>query len=65
MCHEVRYNNVSSVLHAKNSSCAFLDSSSSIVEILLVASKNLKIIENLHRGFYVPYIFKTGFIVFV
>ena len=53
------------ILHAKNPSCAFLENSSSIVEVLLLANRNLKIIRNLHRGFYVPYIFKMRFIVFV
>ena len=60
MCHEVKYNNVPGILHAKNSSCTFLDISSYIVEILSLGNRNLKIIWNLSRVFYVPMFLKWG-----
>lgn len=52
LCHEVRYNNGSRILHVKHSSCAFLYSSNSTVEKLLLANRNFKITQNLHRRLF-------------
>lgn len=52
LCHEVRYNNGSGTLHVKHSSCALLYGSDSTVGKLVLANRNFKIIQNLHRRLF-------------
>lgn len=52
LCHEVNVIMFEAFCLQRNLSCAFLDVSGSIVEMLLLANRNFKIIWNLHKRLF-------------